>query len=142
MRNAILIVCLVCGLLGLNVIASKLVVDHEIDQFSKTLVIPQLMTVDLDKMVSDKLEQGIEPKKILAYTDTVLELLRHDGFIVLDSKNVLYSPERHNLRDITFEELDVLIKDRGIEPLEDQSYQQSLDDSLKHIEDTFDISTK
>lgn len=130
-----LYVILVVGLtMAINVLITNYLVKQSMDNM-KLPHIPKIVVVDLDKIVQDKINDGMSALEVVTFTDTLTSVLLADGYIVLDAKSILNAPSQHVLKNVSTSQLAVMVKERGIKIRDNKTFEEALKNSQQQLDE-------
>lgn len=133
--NKILYAILGAGLvIAANIMITNYLIKQSINNF-KLPTIPKIVAVDLDKVVQDKLNDGMTPLEVVTFTDTLMSVLLADGYIILDSKTILNAPSQHVLKKVSTEQLAIMVKERGIKIRDNKTLEEALKSSQAQLDE-------
>lgn len=133
--NKMLYAILGAGLvIAANVMITNYLIKRSINNF-KLPTIPKIVAVDLDKVVQDKLNDGMTPLEVVTFTDTLMSVLLADGYIILDSKTILNAPSQHVLKKVSTEQLAIMVEERGIKIRDNKTLEEALKSSQAQLDE-------
>lgn len=117
-----------------NVMITNYLVKQSMDNM-KLPHIPKIVAVDLDKIVQDKINDGMSALEVVTFTDTLTSVLLADGYIVLDAKSILNAPSQHMLKNVSTSQLAIMVKERGIKIRDNKTFEEVLKNSQKQLDE-------
>lgn len=117
-----------------NVMITNYLVKQSMDNM-KLPHIPKIVAVDLDKIVQDKINDGMSALEVVTFTDTLTSVLLADGYIVLDAKSILNAPSQHVLKNVSTSQLAIMVKERGIKIRDNKTFEEVLKNSQKQLDE-------
>lgn len=130
-----LFVILFLGLtIATNVMITNYLVKQSMDNM-KLPHIPKIVAVDLDKIVQDKINDGMSALEVVTFTDTLTSVLLADGYIVLDAKSILNAPSQHVLKNVSTSQLAIMVKERGIKIRDNKTFEEVLKNSQAQLDE-------
>lgn len=117
-----------------NIFVTKFFIDKSFKEYPWP-VVPKVVTIDLDKIVQDKLDEGMTPLQVVTFSDTLTQVLLSDGFIILDAKSVINAPPQHVLKNVSTAQLGEMVKLKGIQIKDGKSYEKALEDAQKQFDE-------
>lgn len=130
-----LYVILVVGLtIATNVMITNYLVKQSMENM-KLPHIPKIVAVDLDKIVQDKINDGMSALEVVTFTDTLTSVLLADGYIVLDAKSILNAPSQHVLKNVSTSQLAIMVKERGIKIRDNKTFEEVLKSSQQQLDE-------
>lgn len=118
---------------AINVMVSQYLIKQSIDNF-RLPPIPKIVAVDLDKIVQDKIDDGMSVVEVVTFTDTLTTVLLEDGYIILDAKSVLNAPSKHILKNVSISQLDEMVKEKGIKIRDNKSIEDAIKNSQAQLD--------
>lgn len=127
---------------GVNMMVTTTMIDKAINNYALSIpAVPKIMVVNMDLLVSELTNQGIEPIDVLLYTQTLNALLVSEGYLVLDSPSVLSYHPRYNFNTIPSDKLFEAAKKSGIDLRKDNMAQmeEALKEGKKKVDDLLSL---
>lgn len=133
-EKALYVILFVGLTVATNVLITNYLVKQSIDSI-KLPHIPKIVAVDLDKIVQDKINDGMSALEVVTFTDTLTSVLLADGYIVLDAKSILNAPSQHVLKNVSTDQLAIMVKERGIKIRDNKTFEEALKSSQAQLDE-------
>jgi hypothetical protein len=133
-EKALYVIFFVGLTIATNVMITNYLVKQSMDNM-KLPHIPKIVAVDLDKIVQDKINDGMSALEVVTFTDTLTSVLLADGYIVLDAKSILNAPSQHVLKNVSTSQLAIMVKERGIKIRDNKTFEEVLKNSQKQLDE-------
>lgn len=117
-----------------NIFVTKFFIDKSFKEYQWPSI-PKIVTIDLERIVQDKIDEGMTTLQVVTFTDTLTQVLLSDGFIILDAKTVINAPPQHVLKNVSTEQLGEMVKLKGIKIKDDKTYEKALEDAQKQFDE-------
>lgn len=124
--------------LGLTIATNVMITNYLVKQSMDNMKlphIPKIVAVDLDKIVQDKINDGMSAIEVVTFTDTLTSVLLADGYIVLDAKSILNAPSQHMLKNVSTSQLAIMVKERGIKIRDNKTFEEVLKNSQQQLDE-------
>ena len=129
-------------IVGINMAITNTMIDKAVEGYAKSVpAAPKIMIVNMDMIVKDLTSQNVEPLDVLLYTQTLNALLVKEGYLVLDSQDVLSYHPRYTFQSIPSEKLFEAAKKAGIDLGDDARarMEEALVEGKKKVDDLFSL---
>lgn len=128
-KKYILPALLFAGLLtAANVVITKYIVNQAVSSIYLPEV-PKVVAVNINQIVEDKMKEGMTAVQIMTFTDTLMQVLLSDGYIILDSASIVNAPDKHFLKKVSTEQLAQMVEVKGIKIKDSKTFEDALKDS-------------
>jgi Na+/citrate or Na+/malate symporter len=124
--------------IGVVIAANMVISNHLIDKAVAAIpvpVVPKIVTVNLDRIVEDKLKEGMTPVQVVTFTDTLVQVLLSDGYIILDANAVINAADAYVLKNVSTEQLAKMVELKGIKIKDSKTFEEALSSSQKLYDD-------
>lgn len=124
--------------LGFTIAANVMITNYLVKQSMDNMKlphIPKIVAVDLDKIVQDKINDGMSALEVVTFTDTLTSVLLADGYIILDAKSILNAPSQHVLKNVSTSQLAIMVKERGIKIRDNKTFEEVLKNSQVQLDE-------
>ncbi|MAA93723.1 MAG: hypothetical protein CML22_07345 [Rheinheimera sp.] len=128
------------GLIVLLVIVVNIAITRMMQQSQLTLIIetlnvPRIMTIDMDEVVKQRLDDGATPSEVLAYVDNINKAMHHRNVILLDKNAAVSIPDGYKLETVSPTQLNAYLTENNIVPSEAAAFDQQIQQTSKELQD-------
>jgi hypothetical protein len=124
-------------LIAVNIFITKHLMSSQLQALIEGVKVSKVFVHDMDASVDKMLKEGKPALEILAYTDNLVKVMRHQGIILLDKANVITSPPSAVLPVLTETELHAYLVQHGIEISRPEQFKALSEQSAKTLSELF-----
>lgn len=103
----------VCGVIALSLTITKYQIEDAIESYDKITQKEQVIVLDIPRLVSGFSKAGASQKEALQAVNGLLMGFEDNGYIVLDSRNILAAPPSKEFSTEDYEQLIEFATERG-----------------------------